>query len=255
MQKEVCSPSALNSQTTKSIGYLNYQTIWTRECTNKHCGIFELSEQTALKSNKTYCQRLDAVKKRTAIAVLCTKTVHYVQGKDAVPFLEKLVVGDVQGIQNGSGSLTVFTNEQGGIIDDSVVTKVNLIMPGVIMLWTILTIYKAHMQYCATQVCWQCCTFTVKKKKPNTAVESHLAIDNQVCLCSACLVCFYFYLIAITDMSQPRLLRTRSPIESFTKQSVQQHLVASNLRCIDNVWTCQSIEWSEQKVHNIKLPS
>ncbi len=47
-----------------------------------------------------------------------------VQGKDAVPFLEKLVVGDVAGIKNGSGSLSVFTNEQGGIIDDTVITKV-----------------------------------------------------------------------------------------------------------------------------------
>lgn len=45
------------------------------------------------------------------------------QGKDAVPFLEKLVVGDIQGIENGSGTLSVFTNEKGGIIDDSVITK------------------------------------------------------------------------------------------------------------------------------------
>ncbi len=46
------------------------------------------------------------------------------QGKDAVPFLEKLVVGDVKGITNGFGSLSVFTNEKGGIIDDTVITKV-----------------------------------------------------------------------------------------------------------------------------------
>ena len=45
------------------------------------------------------------------------------QGKDAVPFLEKLVVGDVHGIKNGSGTLSVFTNEKGGIIDDTVITK------------------------------------------------------------------------------------------------------------------------------------
>ena len=47
-----------------------------------------------------------------------------VQGEDAVPFLEKLVVGDIKGIENGSGTLSVFTNEKGGIIDDSVITKV-----------------------------------------------------------------------------------------------------------------------------------
>ena len=45
------------------------------------------------------------------------------QGKDAVRFLEGLVVGDIQGIQNGSGSLSMFTNENGGIVDDTVVTK------------------------------------------------------------------------------------------------------------------------------------
>lgn len=48
------------------------------------------------------------------------------QGKDAVPFLEQLVVGDIAGIPDGSGSLSMFTNEKGGIIDDTVVTKVPL---------------------------------------------------------------------------------------------------------------------------------
>ena len=52
---------------------------------------------------------------------------HYTteQGKDAVSFLEGLVVGDVAGIAPGTGSLSVFTNEKGGIIDDTVVTKVS----------------------------------------------------------------------------------------------------------------------------------
>jgi aminomethyltransferase len=48
-----------------------------------------------------------------------------VQGKDAVRFIEKLVVGDIGGLPNGSGTLTLMTNEKGGIIDDSVVTKVS----------------------------------------------------------------------------------------------------------------------------------
>ncbi|KAK4711434.1 hypothetical protein R3W88_005947 [Solanum pinnatisectum] len=46
------------------------------------------------------------------------------KGKDTIPFLEKLVVADVAGLAPGTGSLTVFTNEKGGAIDDSVVTKV-----------------------------------------------------------------------------------------------------------------------------------
>ena len=49
------------------------------------------------------------------------------QGKDSVPFLEKLVVGDIQSVKNGSGTLSVFTNEKGGIIDDTVITKVSVI--------------------------------------------------------------------------------------------------------------------------------
>ncbi|MQL75371.1 hypothetical protein Taro_007746 [Colocasia esculenta] len=46
------------------------------------------------------------------------------KGKNSVPFLEKLVVADVAGLRPGSGTLTVFTNEKGGTIDDSVITKV-----------------------------------------------------------------------------------------------------------------------------------
>ena len=46
------------------------------------------------------------------------------RGRDAVSFLETLVVGDVAAMAPGTGGLTVFTNEKGGIIDDSVVTRV-----------------------------------------------------------------------------------------------------------------------------------
>lgn len=33
-------------------------------------------------------------------------------------------MGDIASVQNGSGTLSVFTNERGGIIDDTVVTRV-----------------------------------------------------------------------------------------------------------------------------------
>jgi hypothetical protein len=46
-----------------------------------------------------------------------------VQGKDAIPFMESLVVGDIAGLKSGTGSLSVLTNERGGIIDDTVITK------------------------------------------------------------------------------------------------------------------------------------
>ena len=45
------------------------------------------------------------------------------QGKDAIAFLESLVVGDIAGLADGTGTLSVFTNEKGGIIDDTVITK------------------------------------------------------------------------------------------------------------------------------------
>ena len=45
------------------------------------------------------------------------------QGKDAIPFLETLIVGDIASLEDRTGTLSVFTNEKGGIIDDSVITK------------------------------------------------------------------------------------------------------------------------------------
>lgn len=47
------------------------------------------------------------------------------KGKDAIEFLEKLVVGDILSLKDGTGTLSVITNEAGGIIDDTVITKVN----------------------------------------------------------------------------------------------------------------------------------
>lgn len=48
----------------------------------------------------------------------------YVRGKDAVACMESICTADIQGANQGSGSLTVFTNEQGCILDDLIVTKV-----------------------------------------------------------------------------------------------------------------------------------
>ena len=65
-----------------------------------------------------------SLQRQNALSLLLIADATRGQGKDAVPFLEKLVVGDIQNIENGSGSLSVFTNEKGGIIDDTVITKV-----------------------------------------------------------------------------------------------------------------------------------
>lgn len=42
-------------------------------------------------------------------------------GKDRVKFIESLVVGDIQGLDENSGTLSLFTNDQGGILDDVIV--------------------------------------------------------------------------------------------------------------------------------------
>ena len=49
-----------------------------------------------------------------------------IHGKDRVEFIESLTVADVLGLPDNTGSLTVFTNDQGGIIDDLIVSKTDL---------------------------------------------------------------------------------------------------------------------------------
>ncbi|KAI8911489.1 hypothetical protein EDD86DRAFT_245770 [Gorgonomyces haynaldii] len=44
-------------------------------------------------------------------------------GKDHIEFIESLVVGDIKGLNVGQSTLSVFTNENGGIIDDTVINK------------------------------------------------------------------------------------------------------------------------------------
>ena len=44
-------------------------------------------------------------------------------GSDRVKFLERVVVGDIAGLEVGSGCLSLVTNANGGIIDDTVITN------------------------------------------------------------------------------------------------------------------------------------
>ncbi|XP_010141687.1 PREDICTED: aminomethyltransferase, mitochondrial, partial [Buceros rhinoceros silvestris] len=43
--------------------------------------------------------------------------------RDRVRFMESLVVGDIAELKPGQGTLTLFTNEKGGIVDDLIVTN------------------------------------------------------------------------------------------------------------------------------------
>lgn len=46
-----------------------------------------------------------------------------VYGKDRVKLIESLVVSDIEGLDVNQGTLTLLTNDSGGIIDDLIVTK------------------------------------------------------------------------------------------------------------------------------------
>ena len=46
-----------------------------------------------------------------------------IYGKDRVEFLESLCVADLKELPTGNGTLTVFLNDNGGVIDDSIVTN------------------------------------------------------------------------------------------------------------------------------------
>ncbi|XP_031632752.1 aminomethyltransferase, mitochondrial [Contarinia nasturtii] len=49
----------------------------------------------------------------------------YVRGKDSVECFESICTADIKGLEPNSGTLTIFTNANGGILDDLIVTKVS----------------------------------------------------------------------------------------------------------------------------------
>ncbi|XP_005100569.1 aminomethyltransferase, mitochondrial [Aplysia californica] len=48
-----------------------------------------------------------------------------VDGNDRKSYMESLVVTDIEGLKDNQGTLTVFTNEQGGILDDLIVNNID----------------------------------------------------------------------------------------------------------------------------------
>lgn len=46
-----------------------------------------------------------------------------IHGKDRINFLESLVVADIEGLDDNTGTLSLFTTESGGIIDDLIINK------------------------------------------------------------------------------------------------------------------------------------
>lgn len=62
----------------------------------------------------------------------CFDVSHMLQtniyGKDRVAFIESITVADVLKLQDGQGALSLFTNYDGGIIDDLIVTVSSLLL-------------------------------------------------------------------------------------------------------------------------------
>lgn len=46
-----------------------------------------------------------------------------ISGRDRVKFMESLTVADIKGLKDNQGTLSLLTNEQGGIIDDLIINK------------------------------------------------------------------------------------------------------------------------------------
>ena len=49
-----------------------------------------------------------------------------VYGKDRFKYIESLIVSDVRNLRPDTGTLTVFTNANGGIIDDLIVSNTSM---------------------------------------------------------------------------------------------------------------------------------
>jgi len=48
-----------------------------------------------------------------------------IHGKDRIEFIESLCCGDIKELKTGSATLSLFTNEKGGIIDDTIITNMS----------------------------------------------------------------------------------------------------------------------------------
>ncbi|XP_046459237.1 aminomethyltransferase, mitochondrial-like [Daphnia pulex] len=72
--------------------------------------------QASHKHTRSHCSLFD-------VSHMLQSNIH---GKDNVKFLESLMVGDIQSLPNNHGTLSVFTTDSGGIIDDFIVNKTSL---------------------------------------------------------------------------------------------------------------------------------
>jgi len=75
--------------------------------------------EDSIMDSTTHCRSVGSI---FDVSHMCGMTI---KGAGAIPFIESLVVGDIQSLADNTGCLSVITNKNGGSIDDTVITKVN----------------------------------------------------------------------------------------------------------------------------------
>lgn len=74
-------------------------------------------------------------------------------GKDALAFVEKMVVGDIASLKVGEAKLSLIMNEQGTIMDDTVITNAGdhlyMVVNGAckVIITTVLWVHTSHTEY------------------------------------------------------------------------------------------------------------
>ncbi|NXK56856.1 GCST protein, partial [Chauna torquata] len=87
--------------------------------TRRHCSLFDVSHMLQVAGGRGAGAGGGRRRPRLTPGPLQTR----VYGRDRVKFLESLVVGDIAELKLGQGTLTLLTNERGGIVDDLIVTN------------------------------------------------------------------------------------------------------------------------------------
>lgn len=104
----------------------------TKRTEHLHCrakaSVFDVSHMGQIKCVPTLCGLVEPGSLLSGSHHLPTHKSHPPAttrwfGKDRVKFLETLVVGDIAGLATGEARLSLLTNKDGGIIDDTIITN------------------------------------------------------------------------------------------------------------------------------------
>lgn len=82
-------------------------------------------EMPILYKNQTHIESHDWVRSKVGLFDVSHMLQHHFEGPDAAALLEKITPIDTKSLQPFTSSLSVLLNENGGIIDDTIITKHN----------------------------------------------------------------------------------------------------------------------------------